>query len=258
MSSSSLIYFKYSNLLKRKIVIGKFLSSSLWEFVFSYSFLRSKKYLNRKSLKVLKFDVWEESDVERYKIRKLTPLIEKIFKPVSITYIDIDPQLIKIAKKLLPKKNRIFVNANICCMPFKNESFDVVVDFSTTAHLNDKEFSKALKEISRVLKHKGLYLLYHINKEYFNIEEYNKLYTQDLIPSYPKKLEDVLWKLQQQNFEILEHFYFFPFLYDTCFRWVYFLNRHKNIFLYLPKRIKFRFFDNPRLNLFFYILARKL
>jgi len=244
--------------LKEKSDIGKDLFSFLWEFVFSYSFLNAKKHLREKNLKILKFDVWEESSIERYKTRKITPFLESMFEPKSITYIDIDSHLVRKAKILFSKKSRIFIKGNICSMPFKNESFDIVVDFSTTDHLSEKEFLKSLKETSRVLKSGGLYLIYHLNKEYFNIEEWNKIYSEDLIPSYARNLSDIAKKLKKLNFEILNSFYFFPFLYDVTLRWFYFLNRHRTIFALLPRKVKFRFFDNPKLNLFFFLLAQKI
>lgn len=68
--------------------------------------------------------------------------------------IDVNPNMIKVAKKfqkLDPLGHLIgFKVGDAKKLPFKNETFDVVVSGGTTAFINDR--GKALKEYKRVLK----------------------------------------------------------------------------------------------------------
>lgn len=230
----------------------------LYNFFFSHTFILSKKYLISKNPTILKFDVWEESSYERTKIRNLTPLIEKIFIPKKIIYVDIEALLVSQAKRLFKDKKFNFIIGDISKLPLISEIFDVVIDFSTTDHLAKRSFSKALKETYRILKKGGIFLIYHLNKEYFNIDEWNKYYKMNIIPSFPRNEKEVVNELKKVGFKILiKNYYFYPFIYDKTLRWFYFFSRHKFLFDVLPSLIKYRFFNSRTLNLFFFILAKK-
>lgn len=69
----------------------------------------------------------------------------------NISGVDIAPELIKSAKKLTPEAKFYFSSAEK--LPFKNETFDVVMVDSVFHHF--MKYDKALKEIKRVLKKTG-------------------------------------------------------------------------------------------------------
>lgn len=84
----------------------------------------------------------------------------EVFKEKKIDYFGLDgsEQLIEIAKKKYPK-NR-FEAGDILNLPFPNNFFNKVFAIRILHHIPSKEFRlKALKEIKRVLKPKGILIL---------------------------------------------------------------------------------------------------
>jgi ubiquinone/menaquinone biosynthesis C-methylase UbiE len=92
-------------------------------------------------------------------------LIKKYFNPKKITSIDLDEKMIKIANK--KNKDRIikFQQADAEKLPFKNHEFDAVFEFTVLHHVTDWE--KALKEIFRVLKPGGYFVIEDLSIETF-------------------------------------------------------------------------------------------
>ncbi|MEM5831008.1 MAG: class I SAM-dependent methyltransferase [Candidatus Aenigmatarchaeota archaeon] len=243
---------------KFNTLVNKFLSE-LWYSFFLYSLFNLYKTNPKKNPILLKFDVWEESSVRLSKIRHLPFLIKKIFKPGKIFFIDIDRKLIKLARKNIGYfgfNNAVFVNKSITKMPFQNNLFDFIIDFSTTDHLNKHELEQAIKEIHRVLKKDGTVIIYHMNSDYFNIRKFNYHYKKELFPSYPRKLK-TLKRLLRDKFQLVESKYCLPFFADsTLFLHYRFL--YNKIYKIMPRQFIFSFFNSPKLNLFFYIIAKKL
>jgi len=68
--------------------------------------------------------------------------------------IDISPEALKYARKIGRVKK-----GDISALPFKNESFDLVVCLDVIYHLWVRDYQKVLKEFNRVLKKDGLLLL---------------------------------------------------------------------------------------------------
>lgn len=82
--------------------------------------------------------------------------------PLRIEYgVDISLPLLKIAKKRELK----VICGDACNLPFKDESFDFVLMAFTICFLNQP--LKALKEVNRILKEKGLFIVAFIDKESF-------------------------------------------------------------------------------------------
>lgn len=76
----------------------------------------------------------------------------------DVTGIDLDPKQIEIAKNdNVENENLKFFEADVTELPFEDGEFDGVLSFDVLHHIPD--WDKALHEISRVLKPKGLYLL---------------------------------------------------------------------------------------------------
>ena len=76
----------------------------------------------------------------------------------DVTGIDLDPEQIEIAKNDNVENEHLkFFKADVTELSFEDREFDVVLSFDVLHHIPD--WGKALHEISRVLKPKGLYLL---------------------------------------------------------------------------------------------------
>jgi SAM-dependent methyltransferase len=84
-------------------------------------------------------------------------LISERFPSARVIGIDVDPRMIRRAQRRLGPSRAAEVRvADVCSLPFENESFDVVVDFAAVHHVPD--WQRALPEIARVLRPQGLFL----------------------------------------------------------------------------------------------------
>jgi len=238
--------------------------SKMYFYLFLYPFIEIRKIKPSNNLHILKFDVWEESSLRVSKIRHLPFLIKKIFNPKEIYFVDIDKELVKMARKnmkIFGFRKAIVVNGDIRNLPFSDEKFDIVIDFSTTDHLTFKDLKKTIKEVYRVLKGDGIYLMYHLNSDYFNIKRWNYYYknvdiSSEKLPSFPRKLEKIKSLLEKERFTILREGYGFPFYFDfTLF--IYYRFLFNNIYEILLPQFIFTFFNSPILNGFFYIISLK-
>jgi len=76
----------------------------------------------------------------------------------DVTGIDLDPEQIEIAKNDNVENEHLkFFEANVTELPFEDGEFDAVLSFDVLHHIPD--WDKALHEISRTLRPKGLFLL---------------------------------------------------------------------------------------------------
>ena len=73
----------------------------------------------------------------------------------NVTGIDIGPNLVEINKKKTPKG--VFKVASASDLPFKDETFDVVLSTEVIEHVNNQK--SALKEMCRVLKKNGILVI---------------------------------------------------------------------------------------------------
>jgi len=86
--------------------------------------------------------------------------------------IDFAEEAIKIANKNRSKLNIIntrFIQANVASIPFKNESFDVVIGCDIVEHLVDDNLNNMIKESFRVLKKKGILILQTYPNRYHSL-----------------------------------------------------------------------------------------
>ena len=85
-------------------------------------------------------------------------------KGAHVTGIDINPEMLEIAKKRIEEfevKDRIkFIEMGVAEMErFEIESFDVIMSGLCFSELSDDEISFALKQVERILKNEGKFLL---------------------------------------------------------------------------------------------------
>lgn len=114
----------------------------------------------------------------------------------QITAADISDEMLKIAKHRHPDVE--FVQADINAMPFKDEEFDVVIAAFVIVHI--KNLHKAFKEIDRVLKPNGIFVLTNINQR-----KAPKLQIENekiVIKSFYHMPEHVLKALKESFFEV--------------------------------------------------------
>lgn len=86
------------------------------------------------------------------------PALMRICEPNSLTGLDIDADLIAAAKKRMASRDLEvnLIHGDLRQMPFKDSSFDLVIDFGTCYHISNAE--AGLHEIARVLSKGGSFV----------------------------------------------------------------------------------------------------
>ena len=146
---------------------------------------------------VLKLDLWNEvGDKEK----DFTNHINDIFEPNSMTYIELDKDLCEKYRRL-GTGNRV-ANSSISSMKLPYDKFDILLDISTSDHLEDEKFEKAIKEYHRVLKTGGILVMLHDNAEFLTFS----MFKED-IPEFgffPRSVAHIRKSLESNGFEILK------------------------------------------------------
>jgi SAM-dependent methyltransferase len=168
--------------------------------------------------RVIKLDLWNEGiEVER----TILPYLVKTFPQKEFFAFDISESVVRMAKNKITKEVNL-LQADLLHMPFRDSSFDILLDLSTLDHVPD--VSSALKEYERVLKDKGILLLIFLTDHVANKEECAKIDNQFYLNV--KSMKSMISK----RFTILEEYAFWNFLisfegfrYSNYLRW--FMNK---------------------------------
>lgn len=115
--------------------------------------------------------------------KELSPFVRKV------TVIDIDGDALSFGEKQHPAQNISYKVADAMRLPFKNNSFDIVVCNQVYEHVPD--YFKLVKEIRRVLTDDGLCYFGAVNKFVLIEPHYNLPFLSWL----PKKLANLYLKL---------------------------------------------------------------
>ena len=90
------------------------------------------------------------------------PVLARRLIPQSLTGVDIDPELVAIARARLERAGVLatVVEADARALPFDDGSFDLVIDFGTCYHVSGgrQGAATALNEIARVLRIGGRFV----------------------------------------------------------------------------------------------------
>lgn len=123
-------------------------------------------------------DAWEEEYAKSDPVWKGPPLYENPFPPgsdilelgcgngknlpallktaSSVTAVDFSHNAIELCKEQFTGNNISFIEADICDLPFEDESFDAVCAIHVLEHLSEKNRIQSQAEICRLLKPEGL------------------------------------------------------------------------------------------------------
>lgn len=77
----------------------------------------------------------------------------------SVTAVDVSERMLEVARRKLSAPNLSYVRADVACLPFLDDSFDLVICNSCFPHFHDRE--SAIDEIFRVLKPSGMAVVCH-------------------------------------------------------------------------------------------------
>lgn len=122
-------------------------------------------------------EAWEEEYAKSNPVWKGPPLYESPFPPglnilelgcgngknipallktaSSVTAVDFSHNAVQLCQKQFADDRVSFVEADICRLPFEDESFDAVCAIHILEHLSEKDRIQSKNEICRVLKPEG-------------------------------------------------------------------------------------------------------
>lgn len=121
-------------------------------------------------------------------------IINKHYRPSQYIGIDLDERMISIAKRKNLEKNVSFIVANAASLPFEDTSFDAVFDFGVIHHLSD--WTDCVKEVFRVLKNGGLFIVEDLSLESFSSSSFGTVW---------RKLTDHPYGSMYQRQEFMDH-----------------------------------------------------
>lgn len=129
---------------------------------------------------------------------KIARYLSQTIRCKSYMAVDIDPKMITQAESEATSDSRaIYQVADVCRLPFEDNSFDCAIELDVLHHLSD--WKKGIREIHRVLKPGGKFLARDYSLETFAIpgiglllqnlldHPYEQMYNQIEILSYIRK-----------------------------------------------------------------------
>jgi len=77
-----------------------------------------------------------------------------------VTGVDFALNMVQRAHRNFPFTNVTVVDADACCLPFRESSYDLAISFAAFPHFSDKDAT--VREISRVLKRGATFYIIHL------------------------------------------------------------------------------------------------
>lgn len=168
----------------------------------------------QKRLRIVYGKLLEKNDIKGKKFLEigcgLGYFSKEAFKlGARVTGVDIGPKLIKISKKKTP--NASFIVADASSLPFKNETFDVVLSTEVIEHINKQVI--VIKEMFRVLKKGGVLIITTPNRLYKPLFDFLGLakirpYRGNEKWYYPWTLKKILAKYGDIKKEVYFNFFY--------------------------------------------------
>jgi len=159
-------------------------------------------YLMNRNCTILKTDLWNEG-VEYD--RDLFTDVSKIHVKKKLLAVDISPKICNLGKKRLNDKTEV-VCSSVMNLPFKNKSFDFILDISTIDHLPTEQTRLVIEKYRSILKDDGILLVVFDSGLNFATEMYHRVYLRKIYPEWtlvPLKMRGLL---QILGFKILEEY----------------------------------------------------
>ena len=127
-----------------------------------------------------------------------TNTISSSTKIKNIIGIDIVEEVINEANKKYSNDKCSFILGDALALPFEDNQFDTVISFENIEHVNDYEVY--LKEMKRVLKPSGIFLLSTPNNRDFSIRLQKIL---KKIDNWPEKYQPNKWHIKEFHYDEL-------------------------------------------------------
>lgn len=118
-------------------------------------------------------------------------------KDLIYTAVDLSEQMCKLSQKRTPE----VIQSNILSLPFKNNSFDVVISIACIHHLNSIDRrSEAIKECLRILKSDGKLMIsvWANSEKYGSGDQFIKWNNHETKRFYHLYSKDEIYKLAKQ------------------------------------------------------------
>lgn len=123
----------------------------------------------------------------------------------KVNWLDISKEAIEYCKKYIKNNNLNFILGDGKKIPFKDNSFDIVISFETIEHI--KDYNNFLEEIKKVLKKDWILIMstpnfkWEIRKNKWHVSNFNH---EQFISAVSKH-----FKIEKELFQ-WKHFYAFP------------------------------------------------
>lgn len=124
---------------------------------------------------------------------RITRLMLRDVKPSNLYAVDVDKRLIDSGKKCMPDINWKLIKAGKK-LPFKDNSFSLVLSNSVLSHLDEEHHIGLVKEVARVLKPGGIFLGTTLSEtHYLNYLKYDnmKLWLGNMIGDLDEQLNNL-------------------------------------------------------------------
>jgi ubiquinone/menaquinone biosynthesis C-methylase UbiE len=97
--------------------------------------------------------------------------------------------------------NISFLQGDLINLPFNNQSFDFSICINTLHHIHNKDFNRAINELTRITKH---YLMIEIrNKDCIFLPWFNQIIMQKVysdLPIYCNSVQDITSLMENNGF----------------------------------------------------------
>lgn len=116
-----------------------------------------------------------------------TPEFRDMFSkyPINVTLLDINPEMYVAMRSLMKCKPKYekFVKSDWLKIPFKNETFDIIIGDTPHHNIKKRQYGEFFSEVRRVLKTKGYFLLsswfFDKSNNGLTMRQYTELYRRN-------------------------------------------------------------------------------